>query len=69
MSRAPKQWTLTKTETVNSFENWRQNLQYILSLDANFAPFLQSTVAHCTSKEDRIIKFNICKYSEKYLFD
>ena len=40
--RAPKQWSLTKSETVNSFENWRQNLQYVLSLDPNFAPFLVS---------------------------
>ena len=39
-SRAPKQWSLTKTETVNSFETWKQNLKYVLSLDANFAPFL-----------------------------
>ena len=38
--RAPKQWSLTKTETVTSFENWKQNLQYVLSLDPNFAPFL-----------------------------
>ena len=38
--RAPKQWPLTKNETVNTLENWRQNLIYILSLDANFAPFL-----------------------------
>ena len=38
--RAPKQWCLTKVETVNSFENWRQNLIYTLSLDLNFAPFL-----------------------------
>ena len=38
--RAPKQWCLTKVETVNSFENWRQNLLYTLSLDSNFAPFL-----------------------------
>ena len=38
--RAPKQWCLTKSETVNSFENWRQNLLYTLSLDSNFAPFL-----------------------------
>ncbi len=38
--RAPKQWCLTRSETVNSFENWRQNLQYTLSLDANFAPYL-----------------------------
>ena len=27
-------------ETVNTFENWRQNIQYTLSLDPNFAPFL-----------------------------
>lgn len=38
--RAPKQWRLTKNETVTSFENWRQNLIYTLSLDKNFAPFL-----------------------------
>ncbi|KAI0218195.1 hypothetical protein LSAT2_030081 [Lamellibrachia satsuma] len=37
--RAPKQWCLTKTETVNSFENWRQNLIYTLSLDTNFTQF------------------------------
>jgi hypothetical protein len=39
-TRAPKQWCLTKHETVNSFENWRQNLIYSLSLDKNVAPFL-----------------------------
>lgn len=38
--RAPKQWSLTKSETINSFENCRQNLIYTLSLDNNFAPFL-----------------------------
>ena len=38
--RAPKQWSLTKQETITSFEAWRQNLQYILSLDQNFASFL-----------------------------
>ena len=40
-SRAPKQWCLSKNETVNSFENWKQNLQYTLALDPNFAPFLK----------------------------
>ena len=40
MQRAPKQWCLTRNESVNSFENWRQNLTYTLSLDPNFAPFL-----------------------------
>ena len=40
MQGAPKQWCLTKNESVNSFENWKQNLTYTLSLDTNFAPFL-----------------------------
>jgi hypothetical protein len=40
--RAPKQWALSTNETVNSFENWKQNLLYTLSLDPNFAPFLVS---------------------------
>lgn len=38
--RAPKQWCLSKIETVNSVENWRQNLKYTLSLDPNIADFL-----------------------------
>ncbi|KAI2666699.1 Retrovirus-related Pol polyprotein from transposon opus [Labeo rohita] len=38
--RARKQWCLTKVETMNSFENCRQNLVYTLSLDPEFAPFL-----------------------------
>ena len=36
---APKQCCLTNTKTVTSFENWRQNLVYTLSLDAQFALF------------------------------
>ena len=40
--RAPKQRQLTKDETITSFENWRQNLVYILSLDNNFTSFLES---------------------------
>ena len=38
--RAPEQWSLSKNESINSFENWRQNLVYTLSLDTNVAPFL-----------------------------
>lgn len=38
--QAPKQWSLSKNETVTSFENWKHNLVYTLSLDPNFAPFL-----------------------------
>ena len=43
--RAPKQWSLSKNETITSFESWRQNLLYILSLDRNFAPFLVEGVS------------------------
>ena len=38
--RAPKQWSLTKQETITPFEALRQNLQYTVSLDQSFAPFL-----------------------------
>ena len=37
---APKQWALSKQENITSFEAWRQNLQYTLSLGPNFASFL-----------------------------
>ena len=39
-NRAPKQWSLTKNESITTFEAWRQNLQYSFSLDDNFTPFL-----------------------------
>ena len=42
--RAPKQWCLSKVETINSFENLKQNLLYTLSLDSNFVPFLADGV-------------------------
>lgn len=41
-ARAPKQWSLEKKETINTFESWRQNLLYIFSLDRCFAPFLEN---------------------------
>lgn len=41
--RAPKQWQLSKKETITSYESWSQNLIYILSLDKNFVPFLEAT--------------------------
>ena len=42
-ARAPKQWVLTKHETITTYESWKQNLLYILSLDVNFAEFLAAT--------------------------
>ena len=38
-SRAPKQWALGKAETI-TFNAWKDNLLYILSLESKFAPFL-----------------------------
>ena len=54
--RAPKQWCLTKTETVNSFENWRQNLIYTLSLDTNFTQYITTDAnwgKKCASEPNR----------------
>ena len=41
-ARAPKQWQLSKNETITSYESWRQNLMF-LSLDNNFVPFREAT--------------------------
>ena len=38
-NRSLKRWSIAKNETITTFEAWRQNLQYFLSLDANFARF------------------------------
>ena len=42
--KAPKQWKLGKIETLNSFENWKQNQMFNLSLCPNFARFLVDDV-------------------------
>ena len=40
-ARAPKEWQLTRNETLNSFTNWKENLLvYTLCLDPAFSPFL-----------------------------
>ena len=51
--RAPKQWQLTKVETITSYESWRQNLIYLLSLDKNFVPFLDTTWQKQTATNPR----------------
>ena len=43
--RAPKQWQLTKDETITTFESWHQNLLYILTLDSNFSEYLAEDFA------------------------
>ena len=43
--KAPKQWKLGKIESLNSFENWKQNQVFNLSLCPNFAIFLDDSVS------------------------
>ena len=40
--RPPKPWQLTESETINTFANWKSNVLYNLSLNNEFAPFLDS---------------------------
>lgn len=40
MAKAPKQWCLTKVESISSFESWKNNLLYILTQDTNYSPYL-----------------------------
>ena len=51
--RVPKRWQLTKIETITSYESWRQNLIYVLSLDKNFVPFLEATWQKQTASNPR----------------
>ena len=41
---APKQWPLTESESLSSFESWRSNLLYRLNLEERFAIFLLDNV-------------------------
>ena len=36
----PKQWYLSKNETINTFNNWKENQIYCLSIDEDFKSFL-----------------------------
>ena len=38
--KAPKQWCLTKHETINTFHRWKDNMLYTLAQDIQFAVFL-----------------------------
>ena len=39
--RPPKQWVLTENETITSFANWQSNIIYHLSLNNEFAQFIE----------------------------
>ena len=41
--RPPKQWVLTEKETITSFANWQSNILYHLSLNNEFARFIDPT--------------------------
>ena len=38
---APKQWKLSENEDYTSYEAWRQNLLYHLTLQPKFVPYLK----------------------------
>ena len=40
--RPSKQWVLSETETITSFANWLSNIKYHLSLNNDFAAFIES---------------------------
>ena len=51
--KAPKQWKLGKIETLNSFENWKQNPHRgsaitMVCCDGKELPSIQSSVFHIT---------------------
>ena len=63
MARAPKQWSLTNVETITSFESWRHNLIYTLSLDTTFSRFLDEGFTwekKTTNKPYRGLYANFC---------
>ena len=41
--KPPKQQKLTANETITTFENWRQNLLFLLRCEASFAPYLEDS--------------------------
>ena len=43
--KPPKQWVLTEQETITSFASWQSNIIYHLSLNNEFAQFIEPTAA------------------------
>ena len=41
--KPPKQQKLTANETITTFENWRQNLLFLLRCETSFAPYLEDS--------------------------
>ena len=54
--RAPKQWTLSKRETITSYESWRQNTLSFDNYTRHFVPFPISTFALCSVHRPSVIK-------------
>lgn len=55
-ARAPKQRVLTTNETLTSFEAWKANLLYILTLDNAFAPYLETSWTKTSVDTNRGLK-------------
>ena len=50
-NKAQRQRPLEENETITTFESWRHNLMYILTLDNNFAPLIKSTWNKASKKD------------------
>jgi uncharacterized membrane protein YbaN (DUF454 family) len=52
--RTPKQWSLGGNETVKSFDSWRQNILYTLSLDKAYPIFRKGLSVDKKNKKKKL---------------
>ena len=53
VSKGPKPWKLTEEESITSYTSWQYNMEYTLSKEKDFKPFLCKEVTwqkHTTPK-------------------
>ena len=61
--RPPKQWSLTENETITIFDSWKSNILYHLSLNNEFADFLEgewatASTPHHGLEDDALERLN-----------
>ena len=56
MYKPIKQLSLSKSETICTFDSWRQNVTYILTLDPNFAPLLVDGVTWEKKMKENLLR-------------
>ena len=52
-SQESELWALSKTETISTFEAWRQSITYTLSSEPLFAPFFNDNVIRDTKSRGK----------------